>query len=80
VPPLTAATSGGNGFHGGRQSFRKDSVHDALDRQGQLSSAQEAEILAYILKVNRYPAGGKELPSDAEQLRVVRFEADKVLQ
>jgi len=48
-----------------------------LDRQGQLSPAREAEILAYILKFNRYPAGSRELPADAEQLRVVLFEADK---
>jgi hypothetical protein len=32
--------------------------------------------LAYILKSNGYPAGSRELPADAEQLRVVRFEAD----
>jgi mono/diheme cytochrome c family protein len=45
-------------------------------RAGQLSPSSEAEILAYILKSNGYPAGTKELPADAEQLRVVRFEAD----
>jgi mono/diheme cytochrome c family protein len=46
------------------------------DRQGQISAAREAEILAYILKANGFPAGNRELPSDAELLRVVRFEAD----
>jgi mono/diheme cytochrome c family protein len=45
-------------------------------RQGQLNAAREAEILAYILKANGFPAGSKELPADAELLRVVRFEAD----
>ena len=49
-----------------------------LDRQGQLSAVREAEILAYILKSNRFPAGNRELPADADQLRVVLFEADKV--
>jgi mono/diheme cytochrome c family protein len=43
---------------------------------GRLSADREAEILAYILKANGYPAGSRELPADAEQLRVVRFEAD----
>ena len=46
------------------------------ERQGKLSAAREAEILAYILKANGYPPGSRELPADAELLRVVRFEAD----
>ena len=46
------------------------------NKQGEVSAVREAEILAYILKVNGYPAGSRELPADAELLRVVRFEAD----
>jgi mono/diheme cytochrome c family protein len=46
------------------------------NRQGEVSAVREAEILAYILKANGYPPGKRELPADAELLRVVRFEAD----
>lgn len=48
------------------------------NRKGAVNAATEAEILAYILKVNGFPPGDKELPADAEQLRVVRFEADPI--
>jgi S-disulfanyl-L-cysteine oxidoreductase SoxD len=48
-----------------------------LDKPGMLSPTREAEILAYILKSNGFPAGSHELPADPEALRVVRFEADR---
>jgi mono/diheme cytochrome c family protein len=35
-----------------------------FDSPGRLSSAQYSEIVAYMLKLNRAPAGQMELPSD----------------
>jgi mono/diheme cytochrome c family protein len=64
-------------FMGVDNLFEKILFTMPLNRQGQLSAAREAEILAYILKFNRFPAGNRELPADAEQLRVVVFEADR---
>ena len=78
VPPLT-----GRDFKwdwdlmGVDNLFEKMLFTMPLNRQGQLSATREAEILAYILKFNRFPAGSKELPADAEQLRVVLFEAEQ---
>ena len=80
VPPLT-----GRDFNwdwdlmGVDNLFEKMLFTKPLNLQGQLSAAREAEILAYILKFNRFPAGSRELPADAEQLRVVLFEAEQAL-
>jgi S-disulfanyl-L-cysteine oxidoreductase SoxD len=47
------------------------------DHPGKLSRAENAEILAYILKVNKLPAGKNELSSDAVALKQIQFEAAK---
>jgi S-disulfanyl-L-cysteine oxidoreductase SoxD len=47
------------------------------DRPGTLSPGANAEILAYILKVNQFPAGETDLPGDLAKLKQVRFEAKK---
>ena len=44
---------------------------------GTLSPAVNADILAYILKVNRFPQGSLELPHAAEVLNQIRFESVK---
>ena len=60
--------------------FEKIQVSMPADRPGQLTKDQNAGILAYILKSNKFPAGAKELPASADAMRYVRFEpagADK---
>ena len=49
------------------------------DRPGQLSKAQNADILAYLLKFNGYPAGAKELPADAAALHKIRIDEKTAL-
>lgn len=49
------------------------------DRPGQLSKAQNADILAYILKFNGYPDGAKELPADIDALRKIRLDEKKAV-
>lgn len=44
---------------------------------GTLSPSVNADILAYILKVNRFPEGGAELSHAAEILNQIRFESVK---
>jgi S-disulfanyl-L-cysteine oxidoreductase SoxD len=78
VPPLT-----GRDFRWDWDLTGVDNLYEKmmftmpLNRQGQLTPVQEADILAYILKFNGFPAGNQELPADGEKLRVVLFEADK---
>ncbi len=47
------------------------------DRPGKLSPAENAAILAYILKYNKFPAGATDLLEKADDLRGVKFEAEK---
>jgi mono/diheme cytochrome c family protein len=44
---------------------------------GTLNPSVNADILAYILKVNRFPQGGAELSHAAEILNQIRFESVK---
>jgi S-disulfanyl-L-cysteine oxidoreductase SoxD len=46
-----------------------------LDRPGSLSRAANADILAFILKTNGFPAGAKELSANSEDLKAIRFDA-----
>lgn len=45
-----------------------------LDNPGGLSREQYAGVIAYILKLNAYPAGDKPLPHDDAGLKLIRFE------
>jgi hypothetical protein len=47
------------------------------DHPGTLSRAENADILAYLLKANGLAAGKAELSSDAEVLKQIQFEAAK---
>jgi mono/diheme cytochrome c family protein len=44
---------------------------------GHLSPEQNADLLAYILQVNRLPPGKTELPSEPEVLKQITFDAAK---
>jgi len=44
---------------------------------GKLSREVNADITAYILSVNKFPAGKTELPHQTEILKTIRIEADK---
>ena len=46
-----------------------------LDRPGSLGPAANADILAFILKANAFPAGTKELSADNVALNAIRFDA-----
>lgn len=43
------------------------------NRPGQLSESTNAAILAYLLKMNNFPSGKKELPAGADPLRGIVF-------
>jgi mono/diheme cytochrome c family protein len=44
---------------------------------GHLTKQQTAETLAYMLSMNKFPAGKTELYKQAEMLKEIRFEAAK---
>lgn len=45
------------------------------DKPGSLSKQQYADVVAYILKLNGYPAGKDALPGDPEALKMIVIEA-----
>jgi quinoprotein glucose dehydrogenase len=46
-----------------------------VDNPGRLSREQYADIVAYLFKLNRLPAGERPLPADEEALKQIRIEA-----
>src|SRR5262245_41785511 len=45
-----------------------------LDRPGKLSRQQNVEVITFIMKSNRWPAGEKELATDTPSLKQVKIE------
>ena len=46
-----------------------------LDHPGSLSRAANADILAFLLKANDFPAGAKELSAESDAQKAIRFDA-----
>lgn len=44
---------------------------------GKLNKQQDADVLAFLLNFNKFPAGKAELQKQVEFLREIRFEASK---
>jgi len=57
--------------------FEKMQTSMPADQPGRLSPEQNAAVLAYILRANKFPAGPNALPTDGEKLRSIRFAAAK---
>lgn len=57
--------------------FERVRISMPLDRPGTLSRQQSADVIAFILKANRWPAGATELPRELAALKEIRIEAVK---
>jgi mono/diheme cytochrome c family protein len=57
--------------------FERIKISMPQDNPGSLSRQQTADILAFVLSKGGFPAGGTELPREAEILKQFRFEAIK---
>jgi mono/diheme cytochrome c family protein len=47
------------------------------DRPGSLSRQQNADVVAYILQFNQFPAGKEELPREVQVLKQILFKASQ---
>ena len=54
--------------------FEKIQTTMPADHPGRISRAENADVLAYMLKVNKFPPGEGQLPSDAEGLKQIQFD------
>jgi mono/diheme cytochrome c family protein len=57
--------------------FERNRTTMPIGREGQLAREQTADITAYMLKVNGFPAGGTELPSQLPALKQIQYVAQK---
>jgi mono/diheme cytochrome c family protein len=55
--------------------FERMRVSMPADHPGSLSREQNADILAFLLKSNEFPAGNNELKGDTAALNQIRFQA-----
>ena len=78
APALTGGefSSGWNGLTVG-DLFERIRTTMPADRPGSVSRTQNADILSYILKVNQFPAGASELPTQTEVLKQIKLETEK---
>jgi len=78
TPSLTGAdfVSDWNGL-GLNKLFDKIRLTMPKDDPGQLGVQQKADILAYVLSVNKFPAGKKELPLKSDELKEIRFDGKR---
>jgi len=76
--PLTGATffSNWDGL-GLDELFERIRRSMPQDKPGKLSRQVNADILAYVLNFNKFPAGKTELPPQSEFLKQIRFESTK---
>jgi mono/diheme cytochrome c family protein len=54
--------------------FKQVSSTMPEDNPGSLKAQQYAEVLAYFLKLNEFPAGSEELRSSADELNVIKID------
>jgi len=78
APPLAGADFKGD-WNGQTidDLFEKMQTSMPADQPGRLSREQNADILAFLLSSNAFPAGPKDLPTDAAVLQTIRFESAK---
>jgi cytochrome c len=78
LPPLSGDVFKGN-WNGRPLSDLFDKIRKTMprDEQGKLTPKETADILAYVLKFNEFPAGKADLPADAGALTEIQFEAVK---
>ena len=57
--------------------FEKIRTTMPTDSPGRLGRQEYIDILAYILSVNKFPAGAKELPKETAELNSIRIEDKK---
>ena len=50
------------------------------DIPGKLKRQENADVLAYIVSANKFPAGTTELPRESERLKQIRFDAVRAKQ
>jgi S-disulfanyl-L-cysteine oxidoreductase SoxD len=78
MPPLSGSDFMSN-WSGRTLGELFDKIQESMpaDRPGKLSRAMNADMLAYILEINKFPAGAKELPPGTPALKTIQIEGER---
>lgn len=57
--------------------FDRNRTTMPIGKEGQLSGQQNADITAFMLQVNMFPAGSSELPTQSMPLKQIAYVADR---
>jgi S-disulfanyl-L-cysteine oxidoreductase SoxD len=57
--------------------FERTKTTMPQDSPGRLTAQQCADVVAFVLSVNKYPAGTADLPADAAALKQVHWDKDR---
>lgn len=57
--------------------FDRNRTSMPVGREGQLSAQQNADITAFMLQVNKFPAGAAELPAQSMTLKQINYIAER---
>jgi len=78
APPLSGGEfmAGWDGLTIG-DLFERIRISMPQNAPGSLSGQQNADILAFVFSVNKFPAGETELPKEAGILKTIKFEVKK---
>jgi len=57
--------------------FERTRISMPADKPGSLERQQVADVLAFILQKNSFPAGVTELPAEPDQLKALTFAAKR---
>jgi mono/diheme cytochrome c family protein len=78
APPLVGGDfqSDWNGLSVG-DLFERMRISMPQNAPGSLSAAQNADVLAFVLAQNKFPAGTAEMPKEAMILKSIKFESKK---
>lgn len=78
APALTGAAFNAN-YDGQTVAdlFDRNRTTMPVGKEGQLSGQQTADITAFMLQANKFPAGAAELASQAMMLRQIKYLAQK---
>ena len=77
-PPLAGATFGSN-WNDLTMGDLAERVRISMpaDRPGTMTRAQVADVMAFMLKANKFPPGATELPPDVLSLKQIRIVSEK---
>ena len=77
-PPLAGATFGSN-WNDLTMGDLAERIRISMpaDRPGTMTRAQVADVMAFMLKANKFPAGQTELPQEVLSLKQIRIVSEK---